>query len=107
MLLLDKIKMLRHREAYIQEDVAKLMDVSVPAYSKMETGVTDLNFSRIEQIAAIYKLTVVQLLDPDYDPFKKDDAMLLSALKEKLSKKDEQLSGLQTQLIALYKKLAL
>ena len=105
MLLQAKIKMLRHAGGQNQKDVARLMGISVPAYSKMETGVTDMNYSRLEQLAALHQLTVAQLLDPDHDPFKKDDALLLRALSESLVKKEQQISALQSKLIGLYEKL--
>ena len=56
-----KIRMLRHQKGWSQEEVSKQLDISIPAFSKIETGVTDINISRLEQIAALFKLTVIQL----------------------------------------------
>ena len=50
-----KIKMLRQQNGWSQGDVAKRLDISVPAFSKIETGVTDINLSRLEQIVTIFK----------------------------------------------------
>jgi transcriptional regulator with XRE-family HTH domain len=100
-----KLRMLRYDRGYNQEDVARLLGVSVPAYSKMETGVTDLNYSRIVQLAGLYQLTPVQLLDPAHDPFQKDDALLLKSLQEQLAEKEKQVSEMQSKVIALYEEL--
>jgi len=94
--------LLRHDRGYRQEDVARLMGISIPAYSKMETGATDLNYSRIVQLAALYGLRPVQLIDPGHDPFKKDEALLLKNLQNQLVKKEQQLSEMQSKMIALY-----
>jgi transcriptional regulator with XRE-family HTH domain len=57
-----KIRLLRHQRSWSQEDVAKQLDISIPAFSKIETGITDVNLSRLEQVSALFGLTVVQLL---------------------------------------------
>ncbi|MVN22978.1 helix-turn-helix domain-containing protein [Mucilaginibacter arboris] len=100
-----KLKLLRHDRGYNQEDVARLTGISIPAYSKIETGITDLNYSRIEQLAALYELTPVQLLDPEYDPLQKNDALLLKILQEQLAKKEQQVSEMQNKMIALFEQL--
>src|SRR3954462_2172046 len=57
-----KIRLLRHQRGWSQEDVAKRLDISIPAFSKIETGITDINLSRLEQISNLFEMTVVQLL---------------------------------------------
>jgi len=57
------IKMLRQKHGWTQEDVANRLGISIPALSKIETGVTDVNLSRLEQIADIYEITLLQLLN--------------------------------------------
>ena len=106
MVIQTKLKLLRHDRGYRQEDVARLMGISIPAYSKMETGGTDLNYSRIVRLAALYELTAVQLLDPAHDPLKKDDALLLKTLQERLARKEKELSELQSKMITLYGQLS-
>ena len=99
--------MLRCDQGYKQQHVARLLGISIPAYSKIETGATDLNYSRIVQIASLYQLTPAQLLDTAHDPFKKDDTLLLKSLEGQLAKKEQQLSELQDKLIGLYGQLHL
>lgn len=57
-----KIRLLRHQKGWSQEDVAKRLDISIPAFSKIETGITDVNLSRLNQISKLFGLTLVQLL---------------------------------------------
>jgi transcriptional regulator with XRE-family HTH domain len=38
-----KIRLLRHQKGWSQEEVAKRLDISIPAFSKIETGITDIN----------------------------------------------------------------
>ena len=52
------IRTLRHQRGWSQEDVAHRLGISIPAFSKIETGVTDINLSRLEQIANIYEVNV-------------------------------------------------
>ena len=56
------IRLLRHTKGWSQEDIAKRLDISVPAFSKIETGMTNVNLSRIEQIAILFELSAVQLI---------------------------------------------
>src|ERR1700761_6551493 len=56
------IRTIRHQRSWSQEDVANRLGISIPAFSKIETGVTDINLSRLEQIANIYEVNVIQLL---------------------------------------------
>lgn len=67
----QKLKTLRLRSGHTQKDVADMLDISVPAYSKIETGLTDPSYSRMIQIAKIYKMDIKQLLNVGEE---KDDA---------------------------------
>jgi transcriptional regulator with XRE-family HTH domain len=65
----QNIRKLRHQKEWSQEDIAKRLDISIPAFSKIETGVTDINLSRLEQIAAVFDISAVELLafnDPNH-----------------------------------------
>lgn len=45
-----------------QEDVAEKLDISVNAYSKIERGDTQLNFERLNELAAIFDMNVMDLI---------------------------------------------
>ena len=49
-----KIKALRQQKDWLQGDVAKKLNISIPAYSKIESDITDINISRLKQIAEIF-----------------------------------------------------
>lgn len=100
-----KIRSLRHQKGWSQQDVAKRLEISIPAFSKMETGVTDLNLSRLNQISRLFNLTVVQLLaDSDLDEIK-DYAKEVNEKKQRLLKREEEIINLQKKVINLYEQL--
>ncbi len=100
-----KIRSLRHQKGWSQQDVAKRLEVSIPAFSKMETGVTDLNLSRLNQISRLFNLTVVQLLaDSDLDEIK-DYTKEINEMKQRLQKREEEIIDLQKKVINLYEQL--
>ena len=61
----EKFRILRQKKGVNQKAMADLLDISIPAYSKLETSITDPNFSRINQIAEVHNLTLRELLDVD------------------------------------------
>ncbi|MVN22971.1 helix-turn-helix domain-containing protein [Mucilaginibacter arboris] len=97
--LKKKLKMLRYNNGWSQEQVSTALDISIPAYSKIETGITDINLSRLEQIAGLYNLNVVQLLTEE-DP---QDFKEVVKLKNQLRQRDEEIMALQRELIRFYR----
>jgi transcriptional regulator with XRE-family HTH domain len=100
-----KIRLLRHQKGWSQEDVARQLDISIPAFSKIETGITDINISRLEQISALFNLSVVQLLtynDPEQEIKNATD---LEMLTKKLHEKDGEVIELQKKVIELYEEI--
>ncbi|WP_345892961.1 helix-turn-helix transcriptional regulator, partial [Sphingobacterium thalpophilum] len=45
------IRLLKQQRGWTQRDVAQRLEISMPSLSKIETGITDLNLSRLNQIA--------------------------------------------------------
>lgn len=104
-LLGKKIRLLRHQKGWSQEDVAKQLDISIPAFSKIETGITDINLSRLEQISALFDMTVVQLLtynDPEQEVKYASD---LEIVTKKLQDREIEVIDLQKKVIELYEEL--
>ena len=60
--LSDQIKFIRSSKGWTQEDVAEKLDISTHAYSKIERGETDVNFSRLQQIAKVMEIELPDLL---------------------------------------------
>lgn len=101
----DHIKQSRVALGLNQAEAAKLLNISTPAFCKIETGQTDLNVSRLLQIAKTFKVSVVQLLSGDSDYGGSSEE--LSVLKKELSEKEEELNRLRKKVIELYDKLGI
>ncbi len=104
-LLGKKIRLLRHQKGWSQEDVAKQLDISIPAFSKIETGITDINLSRLEQISALFEMTIVQLLtynDPEQEIKYASD---LEIVTKKLQEREIEVIDLQKKVIELYEEI--
>lgn len=100
-----KIRLLRHQKSWSQEDVAKRLDISIPAFSKIETGITDINLSRLEQIAKLFDMTVVQLLT--YNDTEQQEKYIseLETMSKKLQEREADVIDLQKKIINLFEEL--
>lgn len=58
----QKLKALRLTHCVSQKSIADQLGISVPAYSKIETGLTDIYFSKVLQIADIYGISIIDIL---------------------------------------------
>ena len=93
-----RLKLLRHQQGWSQQEVAVQLGISVPAYSKIETGITDINFSRVKELAELYHLTVIQLLTYSAEtPVKEQNE--LEKTKAKLTAHEAELITLQQKVI--------
>ncbi|MBX7201538.1 MAG: helix-turn-helix transcriptional regulator [Bacteroidia bacterium] len=54
----DRLRLIRVSKGMSQESVAKALDITVGAYSKIERGVTRLNLDRIDQISKVFDIEV-------------------------------------------------
>jgi transcriptional regulator with XRE-family HTH domain len=97
-----KIRLLRHQKSWSQEDVAKQLGISIPAFSKIETGITDINLSRLEQISKLFELTVVQLLRLNDSDNLEGYNTEFNALTMKLREREVEVIDLQKKIIDLY-----
>lgn len=97
-----RIRLLRHQNGWSQEDVAKKLEISIPAFSKIETGITDVNLSRIEQIAKLFDLSIVDLLTFDDSEEQKKYDEHLKVLNERLKESEAEVVRLQKKVIELY-----
>ncbi len=100
-----KIRLLRHQKGWSQEDVAKRLDISIPAFSKIETGITDINLSRLEQIATLFEMSVVQLLT--FSDLEHDQKFVneLETINKKLMDRETEVIDLQKKVIELFEEL--
>lgn len=100
-----KIRLLRHQKNWSQEDVAKRLDISIPAFSKIETSITDINLSRLEQIANLFEMSVVQLLT--FSDSEQDQKFVseMEVMNKKLMEREAEVIGLQKKVIELFEEL--
>jgi transcriptional regulator with XRE-family HTH domain len=59
----EKIKFLRKSKGWTQEEMADKLNLSVNGYAKIEQGKTDLQVSRMEQIANAFGIELLELLN--------------------------------------------
>jgi len=97
----EKFRILRQKKGVNQKAMADLLEISIPAYSKLETGITDPNFSRINQIAQVHELTLRQFLDVGEEGVSEQE-QVVTQLKEKINQLESSVIRLQSKLIDLY-----
>ncbi|PRD56573.1 helix-turn-helix domain-containing protein [Sphingobacterium gobiense] len=100
-----RIRLLRHQKGWSQEDVAKRLDISIPAFSKIETGITDVNLSRLNQISKLFGMSLVQLLSTSDSEQERQIQDELNELNDKLQARETEVIELQKKVIELYEKL--
>lgn len=96
-----KLKGLRLNNGMTQQQVALRLNCSVPAYSKLETGATDVTGTRIIQLAAIYGIHPADIFlfnEPVDDSAQRKIAELSRQQAESISIVAE----LQRKLIGMY-----
>ena len=100
----QSIKNLRLKNGWNQEDIANRLGISIPAFSKIETGLTDVNLSRLEQIANIYEVSLVQLLNV-YNEDPEPVTLKMDLVQKKMREQEYEISILQRKVIDLYEEL--
>lgn len=100
-----KIRLLRYQKSWSQEDVAKRLQISIPAFSKIETGITDVNVSRLMEIAKIFDMTLVQLLTFNNQEEQAKYNSEVEELSLKLHEREAELIVMQKKVIELYEEL--
>lgn len=95
-----KIKILRRQKKWAQKEMAGMLDISVPAYSKIECEITDINITRLIQVAEVLGVEPCTLL-PGHNP---EDVIKQEnlRLKEKIQYIEKEMMYLQAKLIDMY-----
>ncbi len=57
----EKIKFLRHRKGWSQEEVAHRLGISVNGYGNIERGDTDIPLSRLKKVAEVFGVDLAEL----------------------------------------------
>ena len=97
----DRLRALRIQRGWKQKDMAGFLCVSVPAYSKMEVGITDISITRLKELAKIFGIKPAALIEePDEMMVKENDA-----LKRSLKDSEAEVMRLQAKVLALYEQM--
>lgn len=99
------IRKLRQLKGWNQSEVAKILEISIPAYSKIETGMTDINITRLAQIAEIFGVLSIDIIAQPTDTpqvFNNDEIL---DMKDQIALKDAEIIKLQNKAIELYEEL--
>lgn len=59
----EKIRVMREVNQWSQEEMANKMNMSTNGYAKIERGETKLSLHKLEQIAAIFNIDVLELMN--------------------------------------------
>ncbi|OOQ61535.1 helix-turn-helix domain-containing protein [Mucilaginibacter pedocola] len=101
----DRIRGVRKEKGFNLSKVAGLLGISTPAVSKIETGVTDINLSRLQQLSDIFEIDISFLLAGINSENVNTQSKEVEALKERLALYDEEIKLLQRKVISLYEEL--
>jgi len=100
------IRKFRITKGWDQAIIAAKLDITRSSYSKIESGSTDVNLSRLEQIAFILDVKLIQLLSFDPEQEMRDASRYLSVLAQ-IREKDRCIELLLHQIIELAQQLKL
>lgn len=101
------IKSLRLKQGWSQNDIAVQLNISIPAFSKIETGATDINLSRLSQLSEVFCVDVIEILMAPGESIFKAYINNIQDLEEELFRKDKEINALQKKIIDLFDELRL
>lgn len=65
MQLNEKLRFMRQIKKWSQEEAAYRLNISPSAYGSLERGETRFSLSRLEKIAEVFEIDLMELIDPD------------------------------------------
>jgi len=95
-----KIRQVRNDKGLSQLQIAKKLKITVPALSKIELGQTDINLSRLAQIADVLEISLAELLT-----YGEQGNPTAAETESKLAEQEKQVVVLQKKVIDLYNQL--
>ncbi|MGB3103943.1 helix-turn-helix domain-containing protein [Sphingobacterium siyangense] len=100
-----RIRFLRQQKGWNQRDVAERLNISIPAFSKIENGITDVNLSRLNQLSKLFNLSIVQLFSTSDSGENNTRIEVINSITYKLQQRTSEIIELQQRIIDLYKQL--
>lgn len=101
----QNIKKLRQKNGWSQSEVSKRLKISVPAFSKIETGITDINITRLSQLASLFEVNLMDIIAKAGENPQSSNFEEIKKIKEKLALREEEIIQLQKKVIALYEEV--
>lgn len=98
--LAERIRFIRVQQGLSQQNVADELGITVAAYSNIERGVTDINITRLFEIAEILKTTPTELLDFN-NSFSDSNEVYMQGITNQINFLNQQMSLLQQQVTAI------
>jgi len=99
------IKGFRQKNGWNQGEVAKRLNISIPAFSKIETGITDINISRLWQIADLFNVSTMDIISKAGEHPLPLNSEEINELNAKIMQKEEEIIKLQKKLIELHEEI--
>ncbi|OOQ59848.1 helix-turn-helix domain-containing protein [Mucilaginibacter pedocola] len=96
----QNIRPLRKDKRLSLKAVAEKLDVSSASLSKIENGLTDINFSRLGQIAEAFEVDVLSLVSNEVIPPRPGEAHIERG-RQRLDARDREILELQRKAIFL------
>ena len=100
------IRRLRQKKGWTFVQIADKVQVSVPAFSKIETGPTDINMSRLKQLAEIFEVSILDILYDEGENPQEELIEVANQLREQIQEKEATVNMLQKKLIDLYEEVS-
>ncbi len=100
------IRRLRQKKGWTLVQIAEKVKVSVPAFSKIETGPTDINMSRLKQLADIFEVSILDILYDEGENPREELIEVANVLRDQILEKDATVNMLQKKLIDLYEEVS-
>jgi transcriptional regulator with XRE-family HTH domain len=98
----ENIKTLRQKAGWTQTEIADKIGLSVAAVSKIESGITDINMSRIRQVAKLFDVSVAILLSGSNRTPYPANTKVADELSNRIKQYETDINQLQKKLIKLY-----
>lgn len=96
------LKKLRKDKRWSQSTVADKLKISIPAYSKMETGDSIMNITRMKELAEVFEVPANIILCVEAGKYEVFNSSQIQELKNKISIIDQELIDLRIRAIELY-----
>jgi len=105
-----KIKNVRKSKKISQQFMADKLNISQFAYSKIERGITQLNWDKLNKVAQILEINVWELVDNtkasvEVNPIEKKFLHLIDLVDILFKREDEKIKSLNDEIVRLKKQV--